>query len=502
MKKTVSFAAGVVLIVSVFTVAPIRSISAKAGKTRVSLPVIRRGELPFVPGRVLVSFRSEIGSDHARQVIAALGARDAGEIPGAGVRILDLPSAGNEAAFAQAFGVRAEVEFAELDHLLPAEQILPNDPLYDNLNSWSLPRTAAPTAWSMTTGSSNIVIAVLDSGVDATHPDLASQIVPGWNIYDNNSDTSDVQGHGTSVAGVAAAASNNALGVTSVAWGCRIMPIRITDTTGMAPESVIASGLTWAADHGARIANVSFYVTGSRSISSAAKYFQNRGGLVVAAAGNYGVSETISNDQYVITVGATDQSDTLYSWSNRGNNLDLVAPGSVYTTARFGTYGVGGGTSYASPTVAGVAALVFSMNPSLTGTQVENVMKLKADDLGVAGWDSFYGEGRINAARAVAAAGQVINIGDNVSPSITITSPGQGATVAGTINVEVSVDDNVGVVKSQLYVDNVLVASSSTAPFTLKWNTRKLKLGQHVLKSKAYDAAGNTGTSESITVVK
>src|SRR6185503_7082963 len=89
-----------------------------------------------------------------------------------------------------------------------------------------------------------------------------------------------------------------------------------------------------------------------------------------------------------------------------------------------------------------------------------------------------------------------------LSPAITITSPGQGDTVTGTINVEVSVSDNVGVVKSQLYVDNVLVVSSTTAPFTLKWNTRKLKSGQHVLKSKAFDAAGNAGTSESITVIK
>jgi subtilisin family serine protease len=503
MKKTVSFVAGFIVIASLFILAfPTESTSAKAGKTRVGLPVIREGEFRFVPGRILVGFRSNVGLDHARQIIAALGARDAGEIPGTDVRILDLPSQASEAAFAHAFSARDEVEFAELDHLLPAEQVVPNDPLYDNLNAWSLPKIAAPEAWSVTTGSSNIVIAVLDSGVDASHPDLASQIVTGWNIYDNNSDTSDVQGHGTSVAGVAAAASNNALGVTSVAWGCRLMPVRVTDTTGMAPESAIASGLTWAADHGARIANVSFYVTGSRTISSAAKNFQNRGGLVVAAAGNYGVSETVSNDQYVVTVGATDQSDVLYSWSNRGNNLDLVAPGSVYTTARFGMYGVGGGTSYASPTVAGVAALVLSLNPSLTGPQVENILKLNADDLGVAGWDPFYGEGRVNAARAVAAAAQIINTRDGVSPSITITSPGQGDTVTGTINVEVSVSDNVGVVKSQLYVDNVLVVSSTTAPFTLKWNTRKLKSGQHVLKSKAFDAAGNAGTSEPITVIK
>jgi subtilisin family serine protease len=498
MKNRVCLVTGLLVIAVVFTT---NSLIAKPGKPRVGLPVIRTVEHRFVPGRVLVRFRSEIGSDQARQIIAGLGARDADEIAGTGVHILDLPSQADEAAFAHAFGARAEVEFAELDHLLPAEQVLPNDPLYDDLNSWSLPKIAAPAAWAVTTGNSNIIIAILDSGVDVTHPDLASQIVPGWNIYDNNSDVTDVQGHGTAVAGVAAAASNNALGVTSVAWGCRVMPIRITDTTGMAPESVIASGLTWAADHGARIANVSFYVTGSRTISSAAKYFQNRGGLVVAAAGNYGVSETISNDPYVVTVGATDQSDNLYSWSNHGNNLDLVAPGSVYTTARFGIYGVGGGTSFASPTVAGVAALVFSINPALTGKQVENLMKLNADDLGLAGWDSLFGDGRINAARAVAAA-QAIYSGDNSSPSISITSPSDGATITGTINVEVSATDNVGVVKSELYADGILVASSTTAPFTLKWNTRKVKTGQHVLKAKAYDAAGNAGTSGSITLTK
>ena len=128
-------------------------------------------------------------------------------------------------------------------------------------------------------------------------------------------------------------------------------------------------------------------------------------------------------------------------------------------------------------------------------------MKLNADDLGVAGWDSLFGDGRINAARAVAAA-QVIYTPDSSSPSISITSPSDGATITGTINVEVSASDNVGVIKSELYADGILVASSTTAPFTLKWNTRRVKAGQHVLKSKAYDAAGNAGTSEPITVTK
>lgn len=456
----------------------------------------------FVRGRVLVKFNSNIGRDHARQIIAGLGARDADEIAGIGVHILDLPFQASESAFVRTFESRPEVEFAELDQILPAEQMIPNDPLYDNLNSWSLPKIDASGAWSVNTGSPSVTIAILDSGVDATHPDLASQIVPGWNVYNNNADTSDVYGHGTAVAGAAAAASNNGIGVSSVAWGCRIMPVRISDLTGMAPESTIASGLTWAAAHGARIANISYYITGSRTISSAAKNFQDNGGVVVAAAGNYGVAETVSDDPGVVTVGATDALDNLYSWSNHGRNLDLVAPGNVYTTVRGGIYGVGGGTSFASPIVAGVAALVMSANPLLTSRQVEATLKQNADDLGVLGWDSDYGYGRINAARAVIAASAGPGSGDTLPPTISIMSPGSGAAVSGTVTVKVAATDDVGVMKGELYVDGALVGTSTSAPFNFKWNTRKARAGQHSLHSKAYDAAGNVGTSSPVTVTK
>ena len=456
----------------------------------------------FVPGRVLVKFRSNIRRDHARQIIAGLGGRDSDQIEVIGVHIVDLPFQASEHGFVQAFMSRPEVEFAELDRILPPEQMIPNDPLYDNPNSWSLPKIDAPGAWLINTGSANLTIAIIDSGVDGTHPDLAAQMVPGWNMYNNNADTSDVYGHGTAVAGVAAAASNNGVGVSSVAWGCRVMPVRVSDTTGWATASAIASALSWSADHGARIANVSFYVTGNRTISSAAKYFVGKGGLVMVAAGNYGVSETIADDDNLVTVGATDAFDILFSWSNRGRNLDLVAPGNVYTTVRGGIYGVAGGTSFASPVVAGVAALVLSTKPSLTPKQVETILKQSADDLGSPGWDLLYGYGRINASRAVSAAQTDSGPSDTVPPSIVIMSPGSGAAVLGMVNVEVAASDNVGVMKGELYVDGALVATSTTAPFNLKWNSRKARAGQHSLHSKAYDAAGNVGASEPITVYK
>ena len=498
MKRTIFTACVAAVLVCLIT-AGFTSRQAKAEKQNVNRP---EPIDQFVPGRVLVKFRDDILPDHARNIIAALGARNAGEMANIGVHILDLPYQANEKAFVQAFQSRPEVEFAELDQILSVQQMVPNDPLYDNPNSWSLPRINAPDAWSISTGSSNVIIAILDTGVDATHPDLASQIVPGWNIYNNNADTSDVYGHGTAVAGTAAAASNNSAGVASVAWGCRIMPVRISDNSGYGSYSNIASGLTWAADHGARVANISYDVSGSRTVSSAAKYFQGKGGVVAAAAGNQASFNSLSDDPYILTVGATDSSDNLFSWSNRGNNLDLVAPGNVYTTVPGGNYGVGGGTSFASPIIAGAAALVLSVNPNLTPGRVQDILKQSADDLGVTGWDPVYGSGRINLGRALSTAVTTCSSIDTTPPTVSITSPVDGSSVTGTISVTTSAGDNVGVVKVSLYVDGLLNASSTSTPFTIKWNSRKAALGGHTLQAIAYDAVGNVGSSSIVTVYK
>jgi len=499
MKKTL-------LVLGVLVIAPV-SLTLILTTNRVSAqkkiglhitPVRREGG--FVAGRVLVKFHSNIGLDYARQVIAALGTRDADEIPGTGIHIIELPYQANEAAFANSFLERPEVEFAELDRLLPAQQIVPNDPLFP---SWFLQKINAAQAWTISTGSSNVIIAILDTGVEANHADLTSKIIPGRNIYNNNSDTSDLIGHGTAVAGVAAAASNNGIGVSSVAWGCPIMPVRISDPTGMATASNIASGLSWAADHGARVANISYYVTGSKTISSAAKYFQGKGGVVVTASGNYSMVESAPDDPYMLTVGATDSQDVLYAYSNRGSNLDLVAPGNNTTTLLGGQYGAGGGTSFASPVVAGVVALIFSINPSLTPAEVSEIVKQYSDDLGSPGWDSTYGSGRVNAGRASVAALSSVGVVDSAPPSVTITSPQAGQKVNGSsISIEVQATDNVRVTRNELYVDGILVATSSTAPFTTKWNARKAIAGPHDLYCKAYDAAGNSGLSSSLTVYK
>src|SRR5262249_34365271 len=146
---------------------------------------------------------------------------------------------------------------------------------------------AGPTAWCTGTGSSNVIIAICDTGCDPNHPDLVSKYVPGWNFYDSNPNTSDVYGHGTAVAGTPAAASKKGAGGGSVAWGCMIMPLRVSAPDGSATYSAIASAITYAADHGARVANVSYLVSDSSTIGSAGQYLQSKGGVLAVAAGNY-----------------------------------------------------------------------------------------------------------------------------------------------------------------------------------------------------------------------
>ena len=461
-----------------------------------------RSSAPFVPGRILVQFRPETARASVAGLISQAGAREAAEIPGIGVHIVELPAGADEEAAVRAFNSRPEVDFAELDRIVPVQDLIPNDPYYTT--EWHLPKIAAPTAWSSATGSGGLTIAICDTGVDGTHPDLAAKLVPGWNFYDNNSNTSDVYGHGTAVAGTAAAASNNGLGVASVAWGCSLMPLRVSAADGSATYSAIASAITWAADHGARVANVSYIVSDSSTVSSAAQYLQSKGGVLAVSAGNYATFDSSKDNPYMLVVSATDQNDVLTTWSNTGNNVDLCAPGvNIGTTSNGGTYGAGSGTSFSAPIVAGVAALVLSMNPSLTPAQVTSILQQSADDLGAAGWDASYGWGRVNVARAVSlAGGSPPPQPDTTPPSATITSPAAGGTVSGTISVQVTASDDVGVASVSLKMDGTSLGTDTSSPYTFSWNTSTAPNGDHTLSATVSDAAGNTASSSiSVTVI-
>lgn len=440
-------------------------------------------------GRLLVKFRQGTSEAQGRATIQSLGAQSLETLPGIGVQVVTLPANANENAFLNAFKQRGDVEFAEPDEVVFPDAI-PNDPYYSS--EWYLPRIDAPTAWDTTIGQVSIIIAIVDTGVDGTHPDLASNLVAGRNVWDGNNDSSDVYGHGTAVAGTAAAAGNNAMGVAGVCWNCRIMPIRASALDGSATYSSIANGIVWASDHGARVANVSYMMTTSSTVSSAASYMKTRGGVVTMSAGNYATFSSTADNPNILTVSATDENDILYGWSNTGNNVDLAAPGCVYTTGRGGGYGGACGTSFSAPTVAGVAGLVLSASPGLTGSQLMDRLRQNTDDRGPAGFDPAFGWGRVNAALAVNAggAGQ-----DTQAPSVSITAPGDSSTVSSTTSIQAAASDNVGVVSVTFYVDGNQVGMSTSAPYAATWNTSSVANGAHTIGVAAQDAAGNIANS-------
>ncbi|MEJ2645619.1 MAG: S8 family serine peptidase [Gammaproteobacteria bacterium] len=448
-----------------------------------------------VPGRLLVMPQAGVGPAAFQGQLSRLGAKAVGSVVHGRVKIVSVP-ANAEDAVASALRHSGLVRFVEQDRSLPPTSTTADDPYYGK--EWHLATIGAPTAWDNARGA-GITVAVLDTGVDGTHPDLQGQLVPGWNIYDNNSNTADVYGHGTEVAGVVAALSNNALGVTSVAWNAKIMPVRISQPDGMAYLSDIASGLTWAADHGARVANISYAVSGSATVQQAADYMRSKGGVVVVAAGNSGGLVSTAPSNSMLSVSATTSSDTLASWSSYGNYVDLSAPGvGIWSTTNGGGYAAVSGTSFSSPITAGVAALVLSVNPALTPTQVDDILTSTAVDLGTPGYDEYFGYGRVDAAAAVAAALNTQT--DTTAPTASITSPGGGATVSGTVTVDVNATDNTGVTKVELYVDGQLVGTDLSAPYTFSWDTTGHADGSATLTAYAYDAAGNKGSAAPVAV--
>jgi len=323
--------------------------------------------------------------------------------------------------------------------------------------------------------------------------------VSGWNVASGNSVTSDVSNHGTEAAGIAAEASNNALGSTGVCWGCLLMPVRVTnDTYGFATESSIASGITWAADHGTRIAYVGYANTTSAVVTTAAQYYQNHGGVVIMPSGNFGTFDATADNPYVITVGATDNSDTIYSWSSTGNNVDLVAPGCVtYTAAPINSYATDCGTSASAAVVAGVAGLVLSVNSALTPAQLTSILRQSVDDLGPVGWDSTYGSGRINALKAVTNA----NGGtQSLTPTTTALTSSPNPSISGqSVIFTATVSPSAATGTVTFKEGTTTIGSSALSNGFATLSTSSLAAG--VTHSITASYGGNTSYSSSVSAV-
>jgi subtilisin family serine protease len=248
-----------------------------------------------------------------------------------------------------------------------------------------------------------VTIAVLDTGVDLTQPDLQGKFVAGYNVVSGTGDPTDDNGHGTWAAGVAGAASNNGIGVTSYCWGCSLMPVKVLGADGVGTMSSVAAGIAWATDHGARVISMSLAGTVSTStLQSAVQYAHSHGVVLVAASGNYGNSSPTYPAAYpeVLSVAGTDANDALYSWSNYGPWVKVAAPGCNYTTGRSGWYGSFCGTSAATPALAGIVGLALSYSPAATNTAVESAVQSSAVKIG-----SAVAYGRVDAYAALLALG-------------------------------------------------------------------------------------------------
>lgn len=296
------------------------------------------------------------------------------------------------------------------------ESIIPKDPSFKR--QWSIVNADVQGAWDMGATGQGLTIAIVDTGVDLNHPDLKDNIVPGYNAITGSEApgaNKDNNGHGTHIAGIAAAEENN-VGIVGVAYKAKIMPVKVMDSTGEGYDDAIADGIVWAADHGAQIINLSIgSEDGSDVLRQAVAYAYKKGCLLIAAAGNYepdsegnpGVSYPAS-DPKVLAITATDEDNNVASYSVTGPEVDLAAPGDLiysdwWDETDGSCYAEGSGTSMAAPFVAGEAALIWSRHKDWSREQVSQALEAGTIDLGTPGKDNNYGYGLVDVKLALSA---------------------------------------------------------------------------------------------------
>ncbi|OIJ14737.1 peptidase S8 [Anaerobacillus alkalilacustris] len=280
----------------------------------------------------------------------------------------------------------------------------PNDEFFEPYQ-WNLTQIFAEIGWNITGGTEDIPIAILDSGIDPNHEDLKERILYGYNAFKDDDEFFDEHGHGTHVAGITAATTNNLTGIAGVSWFNPILPVKVLNENAEGTAFEIANGIRWATDHGAKVINMSLGDTfNSKIMHDAIRYAYKNDVVLIAAAGNDNVETPMYPAAYdeVIAVSAVDDKRHKAIFSNYGNHIDVTAPGEhIPSTFLDNTYVMMSGTSMAAPHVAGLAGLIRSINPSLTNDEVAKVIIDSANDIGPRGFDPYYGHGEINVVRAL-----------------------------------------------------------------------------------------------------
>ncbi|KAA3619999.1 MAG: T9SS C-terminal target domain-containing protein [Calditrichaeota bacterium] len=341
-----------------------------------------------------------------------------------------------------------EIEYIQLNHVFQVNQSTVNDSLFER--QWGMQAIRATDAWKIETGRKEILLAVIDTGIDYTHPDLQNQLwinpgedinsnqivdsldfngidddgngfiddIRGWDFTDalrfidngdfaeRDNDPDDEHGHGTMVCGVIAAEANNEIGIAGLAHGCQVMNLRAGTGGGLLEEDDVAAAIVYAVKNGARVINMSFGdVVVSPMLRDVVRYAYENDVVLIASSGNSGTDlpHYPSGFSETISVGATQESRSIASFSNFGQTLDLTAPGDfIRTTAHGGKYSTFGGTSAAAPFVTATTGLILSQQPDLDVESVRAILNTSADDFGEPGWDPVFGSGQLNAASALA----------------------------------------------------------------------------------------------------
>jgi thermitase len=485
-------------------------------------------------GHILVRFKDSARQDVLNQLHADYGANVVANIPA--IRVTHFQAAGSGLALLNHLRNRPDVEFAEFDSVVQVVQNgfnPPNDVYFSSayasshngsIDQWGPAAVTAPAAWQLASGGSpNIVIAIVDTGVDDTHPDLAPKIVGEYSYVGT---IKDGFGHGTHVAGIAAAATDNQIGIAGMCPNCKILSVKVLDDQGSGYMSDVASGIIYAASHGARVISLSLGGNSrSETLHSALDYALVNNALPVCAMGNAGSSFNPPEPAYwhdCLSVIATDQNGAKASFSNYGMKADVAAPGvailstmptyPVTLTTAHGysmNYDALSGTSMATPMVSGIAGLVLSQNPNLTPAQVAGIIEASSGD-GVS-WVPNLAFGVVNALKAVSSA----NNSDYAPPSPNLISPAGGATVSGLVTFQAAPTDNTTVhhvdfVQNGTRFMQVLTGVSGTSgkgkttittqAWTATWPSTTIFNSSITVSAFAVDVFGNTSAAQNLNL--
>jgi subtilisin family serine protease len=388
-------------------------------------------QISYSSDHILVKFKSSIPDEYVKATMSSFQISEHKVIPRINVFKIKVPEYSSVQDMLYLMKQHQYVEYAEPDYVAYAF-VTPNDNFFNyqyalyNSGQYIGPPGSpqgqssadikATLAWEITKGTEETLIAVVDSGIDLYHPDLQNKLESsGRDFVNGDFEALDDEGHGTFVAGIIAADTNNNEGIAGVAWNCKLLPVKVLDKTGEGFYSWIIEGIIWAVDNEAAVVNLSLGgPVGTYSLENAVQYAHQNDVVIASAGGNDGGSVVYpaAYDNYCLAVAATDYNDLRVSWSNPGSEIDVAAPGELiistvptwYFPPGSVPYGFASGTSFSTAHVSGMAALILSLKPWMTADEVMNVIRYSADDVNGdenPGKDTFIGYGRINMEKAL-----------------------------------------------------------------------------------------------------